>query len=126
MEKQKRDLEKQKSNTLQQYEQRAKLAAEADNKQIQESAKIIHEALSICDLAFSSEVGKIAEYLITGQSTGNQEVDYIATKIKDSAVIKNIIFKYDRELQKINPDRTVISNLKLKLKSEINKIKKNY
>ena len=126
LEKQKRDLEKQKSNTLQQYEQRAKLAAEADNKQIQESAKIIHEALSICDLAFSGEVGKIAEYLITGQSTGNQEVDYIATKIKDSAVIKNIIFKYDRELQKINPDRTVISNLKLKLKSEINKIKKNY
>ena len=126
LEKQKRDLEKQKSNTLQQYEQRAKLAAEADNKQIQESAKIIHEALSICDLAFSGEVGKIAEYLITGQSTGNQEVDYIATKIKDSAIIKNIIFKYDRELQKINPDRTVISNLKLKLKSEINKIKKNY
>lgn len=126
LEKQKRDLEKQKSNTLQQYEQRAKLAAEADNKQIQESAKIIHEALSICDLAFSGEVGKIAEYLITGQSTGNQEVDYIATKIKDSAVIKNIIFKYDRELKKINPDRTVISNLKLKLKSEINKIKKNY
>lgn len=126
LEKQKRDLEKQKSNTLQQYEQRAKLAAEADNKQIQESAKIIHEALSICDLAFSGEVGKIAEYLITGQSTGNQEVDYIATKIKDSAVIKNIIFKYDRELQKINPDRTVISNLKLKLKSEINKVKKNY
>ena len=126
LEKQKRDLEKQKSNTLQQYEQRAKLAAEADNKQIQESAKIIHEALSICDLAFSGEVGKIAEYLITGQSTGNQEVDYIATKIKDSAVIKNIIFKYDRELQTINPDRTVISNLKLKLKSEINKIKKNY
>lgn len=126
LEKQKRDLEKQKSNTLQQYEQRAKLAAEADNKQIQESAKIIHEALSICDLAFSGEVGKIAEYLITGQSTGNQEVDYIATKIKDSAIIKNIIFKYDRELQKINPDRNVISNLKLKLKSEINKIKKNY
>ena len=126
LEKQKRDLEKQKSNTLQQYEQRAKLAADANNKQIQESAKIIHEALSICDLAFSGEVGKIAEYLITGQSTGNQEVDYIATKIKDSAVIKNIIFKYDRELQKINPDRTVISNLKLKLKSEINKIKKNY
>lgn len=126
LEKQKRDIEKQKSNTLQQYEQRAKLAAEADNKQIQESAKIIHEALSICDLAFSGEVGKIAEYLITGQSTGNQEVDYIATKIKDSAVIRNIIFKYDRELQKINPDRTVISNLKLKLKSEINKIKKNY
>lgn len=126
LEKQKRDLEKQKSNTLQQYEQRAKLAADANNKQIQESAKIIHEALSICDLAFSGEVGKIAEYLITGQSTGNQEVDYIATKIKDSAVIKNIIFKYDRELQKINPDKTVISNLKLKLKSEINKIKKNY
>lgn len=126
LEKQKRDLEKQKSNTLQQYEQRAKLAADANNKQIQESAKIIHEALSICDLAFSGEVGKIAEYLITGQSTGNQEVDYIATKIKDSAVIKNIIFKYDRELQKINPDRTVISNLKLKLKSEINKVKKNY
>ena len=126
LEKQKRDLEKQKSNTLQQYEQRAKLAAEADNKQIQESAKIIHEALSICDLAFSGEVGKIAEYLITGQSTGNQEVDYIATKIKDSAIIKNIIFKYDRELQKINPDRNVISNLKLKLKSEINKIKNNY
>lgn len=126
LEKQKRDLEKQKSNTLQQYEQRAKLAAEADNKQIQESAKIIHEALSICDLAFSGEVGKIAEYLITGQSTGNQEVDYIATKIKDSAIIKNIIFKYDRELQKINPDRNIISNLKLKLKSEINKIKKNY
>lgn len=126
LEKQKRDIEKQKSNTLQQYEQRAKLAAEADNKQIQESAKIIHEALSICDLAFSGEIGKIAEYLITGQSTGNQEVDYIATKIKDSAIIKNIIFKYDRELQKINPDRTVISNLKLKLKSEINKIKKNY
>ena len=126
LEKQKRYLEKQKSNTLQQYEQRAKLAAEADNKQIQESAKIIHEALSICDLAFSGEVGKIAEYLITGQSTGNQEVDYIATKIKDSAIIKNIIFKYDRELQKINPDRNVISNLKLKLKSEINKIKKNY
>lgn len=126
LEKQKRDLEKQKSNTLQQYEQRAKLAAEADNKQIQESAKIIHEALSICDLAFSGEVGKIAEYLITGQSTGNQEVDYIATKIKDSAIIKNIIFKYDRELQKINPDRNVMSNLKLKLKSEINKIKKNY
>ena len=95
LEKQKRDLEKQKSNTLQQYEQRAKLAAEADNKQIQESAKIIHEALSICDLAFSGEVGKIAEYLITGQSTGNQEVDYIATKIKDSAIIRNIIFKYD-------------------------------
>lgn len=126
LEKQKRDLEKQKSNTLQQYEQRAKLAADANNKQIQESAKIIHEALSICDLAFSGEVGKIAEYLITGQSTGNQEVDYIATKIKDSAIIKNIIFKYDRELQKINPDRNVISNLKLKLKSEINKIKKNY
>lgn len=126
LEKQKRDLEKQKSNTLQQYEQRAKLAADANNKQIQESAKIIHEALSICDLAFSGEVGKIAEYLITGQSTGNQEVDYIATKIKDSAVVKNIIFKYDRELQKINPDKTVISNLKLKLKSEINKIKKNY
>lgn len=126
LEKQKRDIEKQKSNTLQQYEQRAKLAADTDNKQIQESAKIIHEALSICDLAFSGEVGKIAEYLITGQSTGNQEVDYIATKIKDSAIIRNIIFKYDRELQKINPDRTVISNLKLKLKSEINKIKKNY
>lgn len=126
LEKQKKDIQKQKSNTLQQYEQRAKLAADADNKQIQESAKIIHEALSICDLAFSGEVGKIAEYLITGQSTGNQEVDYIATKIKDSAIIKNIIFKYDRELQKINPDRTVISNLKLKLKSEINKIKKNY
>lgn len=126
LEKQKRDLEKQKSNTLQQYEQRAKLAADANNKQIQESAKIIHEALSICDLAFSGEVGKIADYLITGQSTGNQEVDYIATKIKDSAIIKNIIFKYDRELQKINPDRNVISNLKLKLKSEINKIKKNY
>lgn len=126
LEKQKKDIEKQKSNTLQQYEQRAKLAADAGNKQIQESAKIIHEALSICDLAFSGEVGKIAEYLITGQSTGNQEVDYIATKIKDSAIIKNIIFKYDRELQKINPDRTVISNLKLKLKSEINKIKKNY
>ncbi len=126
LEKQKRDIEKQKSNTLQQYEQRAKLAADADDKQIQESAKIIHEALSICDLAFSGEVGKIAEYLITGQSTGNQEVDYIATKIKDSAIIKNIIFKYDRELQKINPDRNVISNLKLKLKSEINKIKKNY
>lgn len=126
LEKQKKDIEKQKSNTLQQYEQRAKLAADADDKQIQESAKIIHEALSICDLAFSGEVGKIAEYLITGQSTGNQEVDYIATKIKDSAIIKNIIFKYDRELQKINPDRAVISNLKLKLKSEINKIKKNY
>lgn len=126
LEKQKRDIEKQKSNTLQQYEQRAKLAADTDNKQIQESAKTIHEALSICDLAFSGEVGKIAEYLITGQSTGNQEVDYIATKIKDSAIIRNIIFKYDRELQKINPDRTVISNLKLKLKSEINKIKKNY
>lgn len=126
LEKQKRDIEKQKSNTLQQYEQRAKLAADTDNKQIQESAKIIHEALSICDLAFSGEVGKIAEYLITGQSTGNQEVDYIATKIKDSAIIRNIIFKYDRELQKINPNRTVISNLKLKLKSEINKIKKNY
>ena len=91
-------------------------------KLIQDS---INEAKTPVDIAFSGETGLIIRNLLTQISTGKQELDYIAAKISESAVIKNLLYKYDRELKKINPDKNIISNLKLKLKSEINKYKKN-
>lgn len=132
LEEDKRKIEKQKSNVLRQYENQANAAMQADKQaadekeaaEANESAQFICEAMSICDLAFSGEAGKIAEYLISGKSTGSAEIDYIANKVAESAIIKNIVFKYNRELNKISPDRTILLNLKMKLRTEINKLKK--
>ena len=96
-----------------------------DQKQKLLNSSVIYEAKTPVELAISGNVGAIFNYLLSGTSTGDPEQDYIAERIKDSAVIKNILYKYDRELNKINPDNATIATLKLKLKSEINKYKKN-
>lgn len=91
----------------------------------QNESVIIREAKTPMELALSGSVGSIFNYLLNGVSTGNPSDDYVAEKLKESPIIRNLLFKYDRELQKVNPNKDIISSLKLKLKSEINKFKKN-
>lgn len=95
-----------------------------DMEELKESTDLL-EAKTPVEVALSGSTGAIFNYLLTGTSTGNIQDDYLAERLKESAVIRNILFKYDRELKKVNPDKEIVSTLKLKLKSEINKFKKN-
>lgn len=123
-----KSLEKQKAllnKKIQDYEKQDSSLTK-DKKELADQQESIQEAKSPVELAFSGRVGAIYNYIVTGQSTGDPNEDYLANKAKDSAVIKNILYKYDRELNKVNPDSAVISSLKLRLKSELNKFKKTH
>ena len=104
-------------------EQKVKTSREQKSDLTNEST--INEAMTPVEFALSGSAGKIFNYLLTGTSTGDKELDYVANKMKDSAVVKNILFKYDRELNKVQPNKDELAALKLKLKTQINKFKKN-
>ena len=44
----------------------------------------------------------------------------IAQKLKESAMIRNLLFKFNKELSKNNPDKDTIKYLKNKIRKEIN------
>jgi len=97
-----------------------------NNNPILES-EILNEAKypTVRELAFGGETGKILDVVVNGTSyPSNPEYKIIASKLTKSTVFKNLLFKYKRELDRVNPDRKVLTGIKFKIKTEITKCKK--
>lgn len=83
--------------------------------------------LSTKDLAFTGESGVLMDIVMNGtQYLDKPELMAVAERIQNSAVFRNLKYKYTKELSKVNPDREVLKKLKNSIRSEIIKYKKNF
>lgn len=79
------------------------------------------------ELAFTGESGVLMDIVMNGtQYLDKPELMAVAERIQDSAVFRNLKYKFTKELSKVNPDREVLKQLKNSIRSEIIKCKKNY
>ena len=105
-----------------------KVSIVVESVETNDDEEILTEAKypTVRDLAFGGETGKIIDVVINNTDyPANPEYKQIASKLKRSTVFKNLLFKYKRELDRVNPSRETLTGLKFKIKSEITKCKKN-
>lgn len=79
------------------------------------------------EFAFTGESGVLMDIVMNGtQYLDKPELMAVAERIQNSAVFRNLKYKFTKELSKVNPDREVLKQLKNSIRSEIIKCKKNY
>lgn len=112
----KRQAENQQSLTTDQQEEVKNNSEEETN----ESYSLFKEDVSIDKLAFSGDTGLLLDIMINNVEIDDPYVMEIAQKLKESAMIRNLLFKFNKELSKNNPDKDTIKYLKNKIRKEIN------
>lgn len=90
-----------------------------------ESASLTEAAMAPEQIAFSGEVGKVADRILNGTEYEDPMINLIADKMQESAIVRNIMYKFNVEINKVNPDREKIKELKLKLGIELRKCKRH-
>lgn len=89
------------------------------------SASLTEAAMAPEQIAFSGEVGKVADRILNGTEYEDPMINLIADKMQESAIVRNIMYKFNVEINKVNPDREKIKELKLKLGIELRKCKRH-
>ncbi len=102
-----------------------------DNKKVEfenkasEIMPMIKEAVKpTVNLALEGFIGEVASFVLYDVISENPEVNRVGEILARDAIFKNILYNYNKELEKINPDRNEIKKLKLKLKSHYTKVRK--
>ena len=99
------------------------IAKNKTEKQALKESKI----LTSKELAFTGESGILMDIVMNGsQYLDKPELMAVAERIQNSAVFRNLKYKFTKELNKVNPDREVLKQLKNSIRTEIIKCKKNY
>lgn len=89
------------------------------------NASLTEAAMAPEQIAFSGEVGKVADRILNGTEYEDPMINLIADKMQESAIVRNIMYKFNVEINKVNPDREKIKELKLKLGIELRKCKRH-
>ena len=74
--------------------------------------------------SLSRETGAVINYLINGIKPESEETFAVCTKLQKSAIVKNIVYKLYKELDKINPNKDEIKKLRHELSVQISKCKR--
>lgn len=90
-----------------------------------ESASLTEAAMAPEQIAFLGEVGKVADRILNGTEYEDPMINLIADKMQESAIVRNIMYKFNVEINKVNPDREKVKELKLKLGIELRKCKRH-
>ena len=112
----KRQAENQQSLTKEQQKESKLDNGEATN----EETSLFKEDVSIDKLAFSGNTGLLLDIMINNIEVDDPYMMDIAQRLKESAMIRNLLFKFNKELSKNNPDKDTIKYLKNKIRKEIN------
>lgn len=112
----KRQAENQQSLTKDQQEESELDSGEATN----EETTLFKEDASITNLAFSGEIGLLLQVMLNNIEVDDPYIMETAQKLKESAMIRNLLFKFNKEISKNNPDRDTVKYLKNKIRKEIN------
>lgn len=72
------------------------------------------------DLAFSGKTGLILDIMINNVEVDDPALMDTAIRLRDSAMMRNLLFKFKGELSKANPDAEKMKYLKNQIRKEIN------
>ena len=112
----KRQAENQQSLTKDQQEESKLDNGEATN----EETSLFKEDVSIDKLAFSGNTGLLLDIMINNIEIDDPYIMDIAQQLKDSAMIRNLLFKFNKEISKNSPNKDTVKYLKNKIRKEIN------
>ena len=85
-----------------------------------EETSLFKEDVSIDKLAFSGNTGLLLDIMINNIEIDDPYIMDIAQQLKDSAMIRNLLFKFNKEISKNSPNKDTVKYLKNKIRKEIN------